>query len=205
MEKPDIICGGFPCQDISIAGKQKGINADRSGLWKEFKRLISEIEPKYAIIENVGNLRSNGLITVLQDLWKIRYDAEWHIIPAWSVGSLQLRERVWILAYPSGGSKQQSSTRSHIGGFQNKILQEGGNQNNVENKPCFPLLADAFSAGLAKIPTSQKEPAGIKYTAEKLSGRVHYIRQLGNTVIPDIPEIIGRAILKNEINLNREQ
>ena len=72
----DVIAGGFPCQDISVAGKQKGITAKRSGLWKEFVRLINEIRPKYAIIENVANLRSTGLISVLQDLWEIGYDAE---------------------------------------------------------------------------------------------------------------------------------
>jgi len=78
LSQIDVIAGGFPCQDISCAGKQKGIGADRSGLWKEFKRLINELRPSYAIIENVANLRGNGLITVLQDLWEIGYDAEWH-------------------------------------------------------------------------------------------------------------------------------
>ena len=80
----DVVCGGFPCQDISIAGKQAGITKNtRSGSWYEFKRLIEEVKPKYTIIENVENLRGNGLVTVLQDLWQIWYDAEWHIIPAW--------------------------------------------------------------------------------------------------------------------------
>lgn len=96
----DVIAGGFPCQDVSIAGKKKGINAKRSGLWKEFVRLINEIRPKYAIIENVANLRSTGLISVLQDLWKIRYDAEWHCIPASAFGAPHRRDRIWIIAYP---------------------------------------------------------------------------------------------------------
>jgi DNA (cytosine-5)-methyltransferase 1 len=74
----DVICGGFPCQDISVAGHRKGITGDRSSLWKEFKRLIDEFRPKYAIIENVANLRNQGLVTVLQDIAEIGYDAEWH-------------------------------------------------------------------------------------------------------------------------------
>lgn len=101
----DVIAGGFPCQDISVAGKGGGINAKRSGLWKEFARLINEIRPKYAIIENVANLRSKGLIAVLQDLWAIGYDAEWHCIPASAFGAPHRRDRIWIIAYPSCISK----------------------------------------------------------------------------------------------------
>lgn len=114
----DVIAGGFPCQDISVAGKQKGITAKRSGLWKEYKRLINEIRPKYAIIENVANLRSTGLISVLQDLWKIGYDAEWHCIPASAFGAPHRRDRIWIIAHPacigkvglSVGKKETEST-----------------------------------------------------------------------------------------------
>ena len=95
-----VICGGFPCQDISVAGKKEGLKGERSGLWREFKRLIKEIKPRYAIIENVANLRSNGLQQVLKDLWQIGYASEWHIISARSVGAPHLRERIWIVAYP---------------------------------------------------------------------------------------------------------
>jgi len=79
LKQIDVIAGGFPCQDISCAGK-------RSGLWQKFKRLINDIKPKYAIIENVANLRSKGLVTVLQDLWEIGYNAEWHCISASAFG-----------------------------------------------------------------------------------------------------------------------
>jgi len=105
LPRIDIIAGGFPCQDISVAGKGGGIKAKRSGLWKEFARLINEIRPKYAIIENVANLRSTGLISVLQDLWAIGYDAEWHCIPASAFGAPHRRDRIWIIAYPSCISK----------------------------------------------------------------------------------------------------
>src|SRR3990167_4025466 len=96
----DVICGGFPCQDISVAGKQKGIDGERSGLWKEFKRLIQEVGPRYVIIENVANLRTNGLARIIKDLWQIGYECEWHIISARSIGACHLRERIWIIAYP---------------------------------------------------------------------------------------------------------
>jgi DNA (cytosine-5)-methyltransferase 1 len=120
LPRIDVIAGGFPCQDISVAGKGGGINAKRSGLWKEFVRLINDIRPKYAIIENVANLRSTGLISVLQDLWEIGYDAEWHCIPASAFGAPHRRDRIWIIAHPScigkvGLSIGKEKTESTLG------------------------------------------------------------------------------------------
>lgn len=109
LPKIDVIAGGFPCQDISIAGKQVGIQGKRSGLWKEFKRLIDEVKPKYAIIENVANLRSRGLSRVLKDLWKIGYDAEWHLLPASAFGAPHRRDRIWIIAHPACFSRSRLS------------------------------------------------------------------------------------------------
>jgi DNA-cytosine methyltransferase len=125
LPRIDVIAGGFPCQDISVAGKQKGITAKRSGLWKEFARLINEIRPKYAIIENVANLRGKGLIRVLQDLWEIGYDAEWHCIPASAFGAPHRRDRIWIISYPAcigkvGLSIGKEETESALGdGYKN--------------------------------------------------------------------------------------
>ena len=75
---PDVICGGFPCQDISVAGKGVGITGERSGLWREYARLIGEIRPSYVIVENVAALLGRGAGDVLRDLAALGYDAEWH-------------------------------------------------------------------------------------------------------------------------------
>ena len=83
----DLITGGFPCQDISIAGKGVGIGGERSGLWTEFKRIISEVRPRFALIENVPALTFRGLDVVLSDLAEIGYDAEWQSISASEVGA----------------------------------------------------------------------------------------------------------------------
>lgn len=99
VERPDVICGGFPCQDISLAGKGAGLAGERSGLWREFHRLIAELRPAFAIIENVSALRSRGLDEVLGSLAAIGYDAEWHCIPAAAVGAPHRRDRIWIIAY----------------------------------------------------------------------------------------------------------
>jgi DNA (cytosine-5)-methyltransferase 1 len=97
-----IISGGFPCQDISIAGKGAGLEGDRSGLWYEYARLISEIRPEFAIMENVGAITFRGLDGVLLSLAKIGYDAEWQDIRASDLEAPHRRERIWILAYPEG-------------------------------------------------------------------------------------------------------
>ena len=100
----DILCGGFPCQDVSSAGKRAGIKTGtRSGLWYEFRRIIEESRPKYVIIENVRGLLSLGVEVVLQDLADIGYDAEWEVLSAAACGAPHHRERVFIVAYPHGG------------------------------------------------------------------------------------------------------
>jgi DNA (cytosine-5)-methyltransferase 1 len=95
----DVICGGFPCQDISVAGRGAGIGGERSGLWSEFARIIGEVGPRYVIVENVAALLGRGLGDVLGDLASLGYDAEWHCIPAAAVGAPHIRDRIWIVAY----------------------------------------------------------------------------------------------------------
>ena len=101
LEPVDIISGGFPCQDISVAGKGEGLDGKRSGLWFEMHRIISELRPRFALIENVQLLTKRGGTRVLSDLAEIGYDAEWQIISAASVGARHLRKRLWIIAYPT--------------------------------------------------------------------------------------------------------
>lgn len=98
----DIFTGGFPCQDISIAGKNNGIDGEKSGLWKEYKRLIKQGKPKYAIIENVFALLGRGLEVILQDLAEIGYDATWTLYDTRYFGKPQRRRRVYIVAVRDG-------------------------------------------------------------------------------------------------------
>src|SRR5215469_9902428 len=95
-----IITGGFPCQDISNAGKRAGITGERSGLWSEMYRLICDIRPQYIIVENVSALLGRGLSRVLADLAACGYDAEWQVLSAEAFGAPHLRERVFIVGYP---------------------------------------------------------------------------------------------------------
>lgn len=176
-----LICGGFPCQDISISGKQAGIEGERSGLWKQFKRRIRELKPDYVIIENVAALRSNGLVTVLQDLWKIGYDAEWHIISASSIGAPHRRERIWIIAYPiCQGLQRPVIKRASICIAKGKASIQFGNR------------IISCGSGWEHGP-NLRMGNGVSTRLDK-----NRIKQLGNSVIPQIPELLGRAILQYE-------
>jgi len=101
-----LITGGFPCTDISVAGKGAGIiEGKQSGLWFEYWRIIRDLRPRYAIMENVGALTFRGLDVVLGSLAEIGYDAEWQDIRAEDVGAPHRRERIWIVAYPNEHGK----------------------------------------------------------------------------------------------------
>lgn len=112
----DVICGGFPCQDISNAGKRAGINGERSGLWSEMLRVIRVVRPRIVVVENVAALASRGLDRVLGDLSEIGFDAEWRIISAAEFGAPHLRRRLFIVAY----------SRGHVSDAGCELLEVGG-------------------------------------------------------------------------------
>ena len=122
----DVLCGGFPCQDISTAGKGAGITGARSGLWKEYARIIEEVRPQYVVIENVSALLTRGLDVVLYDLAALGYDAEWHAIPAAYVGAPHRRDRIWIMAYPNG--QRYDARGSHSSKSSNGIPDLNGHR-----------------------------------------------------------------------------
>lgn len=98
----DVVSGGFPCQDISSAGKGAGIDGERSGLWGEMARIIGEVRPKYAFIENSPMLTTRGLDRVLCDLAQMGFDVSWGVVSAADVGAKHKRERIWVVAHPYG-------------------------------------------------------------------------------------------------------
>ncbi len=95
----DVVSGGFPCQDISSAGKGAGLVGERSGLWKEMARIVGEVRPRVVFVENSPMLTIRGLGTVLGDLAALGFDAEWGVLGAHSIGANHKRERIWILAH----------------------------------------------------------------------------------------------------------
>lgn len=183
----DLICGGFPCQDISHAGKRAGITGPKSSLWGAMLDTIRHLRPRYVLVENVSALVVRGLDTVLADLAAIGFDAEWATLRASDFGAPHNRERIYILAYPAGGDRQSWN-----------LLGESG-----ERRP--PLAARRLSgldacerrrqaaAWLERQPDVGRLVDGIPYRMERLTA-------LGNAVVPAVSEHIGRRIIERGVS-----
>jgi DNA (cytosine-5)-methyltransferase 1 len=172
----DVITGGFPCQDISVAGKGLGLAGERSGLFFEVARLIGELRPSIVILENVGALLCRGMDAVLGTLASIGYDAEWHCIPASHVGLPHTRDRVWIIAYlgkeRTEGRWQEAFSR----------LYRISWSENVRRASEWARRSDLSASGLCR-------------GSDGIPNRMDRTSALGNAVVPHIPELIGNAIL----------
>jgi DNA (cytosine-5)-methyltransferase 1 len=183
----DVITGGFPCQDISVAGKQAGIGeGTRSGLWSEIVRLAGELRPQYIIVENVAALLSGPegkpgawFGRILGDLAECGFDAEWQNIPASAVGAPHRRERVWIVAYPERSRWERLVTDDCILG---------------SKATAFPVPFDGSIEGWCRLASGSaplRSRNGVSLGVER-----RRVKALGNAVVPQIPELIGRAILE---------
>jgi len=186
----DVITGGFPCQDISIAGKGKGIKAERSGLWSEMFRLIGDVRPTWAIIENVSALRSKGLTLVLQNLCEIGYMCEWHCIPAScaAIGAPHQRDRIWIVAHTVADSGRQEADTVQVANTQRQRwtgLGEWIRQQSEESRYSGQGSYWEIEPNMGRV-------------AHGIPNRVDRLKQLGNSLVPQIPELIGNAILEVE-------
>lgn len=185
----DVITGGFPCQDASGAAYvhgRAGVFGDRTGLFRSALRLVKDLGPSWVVLENVRGLLTDGLVPVLQGLSEVGYDAEWHCIPASAVGSIQNRDRVWIIAYPSKKREQGLFEGRSIG----KARQGWAcRQENLRQVYASPLETNRWPKPI------------ICRGHERLPNWVDRISALGNAVVPQIPELIGRAIMEAEGNL----
>ncbi|MDB5349468.1 MAG: (cytosine-5-)-methyltransferase [Planctomycetota bacterium] len=186
---PNVICGGFPCQDVSNAGKGRGLDGERSGLWREYARLIREVRPRYAIVENVAALRSRGLDRVLGDLAALGYDAEWHCIPAADVGAPHLRDRIWIVAYPHGDrGRVELRLEAPRGGDLADRVELGAEVVSLRPRA---LWAPAGALQGAASPRICRVDDGLPHHVDRL-------RCLGNSVVPQVVELIGRAVAAHQ-------
>lgn len=110
----DVVCGGFPCQDISVAGKGRGLSGERSGLWSEMLRIICEVRPKFAFVENSPMLVTRGLGTILKDFSKNGYNARWGVFSCREVGGVHLRERIFILCSDNRKERVQRKLQKKV-------------------------------------------------------------------------------------------
>ena len=106
----DVVSGGFPCQDISAAGKGAGIDGERSSMWKHMARVVCEVKPRWVFVENSPMLTIRGLGTVLRDLASLGFDAAWTVLSAADLGAPHLRERIWIVATDPDRNRLEADT-----------------------------------------------------------------------------------------------
>ena len=191
LERVDLICGGFPCQDISIAGRGGGLAGEQSGLWWEFARIIRELGPRFVVVENVSALTSRGLDAVLGEMAESGYNAEWDIISAASVGAWHRRERLFIVAYAGGGGGDSP------GGEDCEALA-GPDVADPEVERLEAVGSESGGA-VAEVtrPTRLHQWAtepGVGRVADGVPGRVDKLKALGNAVVPQCAYMVGQRV-----------
>lgn len=241
LDPVDLVCGGFPCQDLSIAGRGAGIDGARSGLWSEFARIVRELRPRYVVVENVpalltgkGKRWERGPIgRVLGDLAEARYDAEWACLSARELGAPHLRKRVWIVAYPERDAEAGAAAeprlawqRARSGGERGRAAQladadqrrrsgraatarsRGAGGSRVDNpRPTLNTDRERYGPSQKALLAGRdaslgagwwaSEPA-VGRVADGVPNRVDRLTALGNALVPQIAEWIGRRILEYE-------
>lgn len=210
LEPCDLLSGGFPCQDLSVAGKQAGIDGARSGLWSEYARIIGELEPRYVVVENVAALLAGGMGRVLGDLAALGYDAVWDCIPAAAVGAPHRRDRVFLVAYSNRlYTVEQSEPLSRSSDAANPTRDgqawEMANPDSTRlerhwtprdaRQVCPQEAAGLFSRSLRHVTEWKPEPS-LGRVADGIPRRVDRLRCLGNAVVPQVAEVVGRVIME---------
>jgi DNA (cytosine-5)-methyltransferase 1 len=177
----DVLAGGFPCQDVSSAGVKRGLAGPRSGLWREFARLIGELRPRYVVVENVSALLSRGLGEVLGDLAACGFDAEWDCLPAAAVGAPQRRERVFVIAYPRGRGREGREKRHREG----PAAIRWADHDRL-------VVAERRAGHAARL--VRRVGDGIPAVLD----RARRVRALGNAVHPAVAELVARRVIALE-------
>lgn len=172
----DVICGGFPCQDISPAGTREGISGKRSGLWKQFARIVRVVRPQVVVVENSAALTHRGMDTVLRDLAKIGFDVEWDMLSACAFGAPHARERMFLVAYADSG-----------------VLRTSGPATNKRRTAGLHQRGSLATGCVENWWAIQPEPCSVGYG---IPGLVDRLRPYGNAVVPQITEWIGHRIVE---------
>ena len=195
----DVICGGFPCQDISCAGKGAGIHAERSGLWWEMLRTVRLVRPRFVLVENVAALLNRGLDEVLGSLAESGYDAEWQILHTNWFGGWHRRKRLFLVAHPTG---KRLVLDSFFKGDCDKISNKGefwGHSPSIYIEP----LGRSFP----EIPNHYREDDGLSRRMDRAEFRVKKwsdgpqlpiptrIKALGNAIVPQCAQFVGQCLL----------
>ncbi len=221
VERPDVICGGYPCQPFSVAGKRRGTDDPRH-LWPWVRAAISALRPRFAILENVRGHLSMGGTVVIGDLAEIGYDAEWRVVSAAGLGAPHRRDRIIIVAYPNNHGSFTGTVTGGIGKTYGYAQERPDGAANIERR--CGVLADASSQYLEsgiggnrgerlsertplQVPTDRgrgvtgiagewwKVEPDVGRVANGVPSRVDRLRGLGNAVVPQVAEYVGRLVM----------
>lgn len=174
----DVVCGGFPCQDISYAGQGAGLDGERSGLWTEYARIIGDIRPSYVIVENVAALLRRGIDRVCGDLAELGYDAEWEVISATFCHLPHSRKRLYLVAYPNGQLREEREGLGTVEDWEETVFGAA-----PKERPRIWLQA----------------PDSIARMDDGVSRELYEPRAtaVGNAVVPAVAEWIGRQVIEH--------
>lgn len=195
LESVDVICGGFPCQDVSLAGNRLGLEGKRSTLWSEFYRIICEIRPRWVVIENVPGLLSSDdgrfFAKILRELSEGGYDAEWRIISASDVGAPHIRERLWIVAYANGkyitDSIWQRNSDTSIEWTEKGFWSSDWVKSKLVSRVSEILYRwEEYSI---HQPVFVRVDDGVPDVLDRL-------HSLGNALVPQVAELIGKRLVE---------
>ena len=185
----DVVSGGFPCQDISAAGKGAGIDGERSGMWGEMARIIHEVRPRFVFVENSPMLTSRGLGRVLGDLASMGFDARWGVLGAADVGANHQRDRIWIVAHSNRINKwpvknwldksERSSQRECIS---NRSKLENSNGQRQQEQRISQPTKQAISE--SKCTSWWASEPDVGRMANGVAARVDRLKAIGNGQVP---------------------
>ena len=207
----DVLVGGFPCQPVSVAGKRKGQDDDR-WLWPEFGRLIRELRPRYVLVENVPGLLVRGMGDVLGDLSTFGYDAQWGIVSAASVGAPHLRKRIFIMAHANSDREEWDQSenwqRSRVDEDSSAVRSQPKDVAHATGSRSKARRSDAMGTrDRSRRDEVLSEGSGgregrhwatepnVGRVAHGVRSRVDRLRGLGNAIVPQVAEYIGRRVL----------
>lgn len=202
----DVVSGGFPCQDISVAGNGAGLSGERSGLWREFARIIREVQPRFAFVENSPALATRGLDTVLGDLAAMGFNAEWGVFGADDVGAPHRRKRMWIVGMANADRFRQQQPQGSQP-LERGRVGNGGEKSDVSNAESGGREADRLAIGAGPQrpglvvgggdPWRAGDPGGVNRGTQPAVGRmangvayrVDRLRAIGNGQVPLVAAI----------------
>ena len=206
--KVDVISGGFPCQDISAAGKGDGLDGERSGLWTHMARVVSEVRPPFVFVENSPMLTTRGGTRVIADLTQMGYDTRWTVMGAADIGAPHQRDRMWIVAYPSSfgsetgladtqGGQERDTNKSQYSGAN---LANSTHSGDVWREWELGFTKQEYNSGGSPIDGSREwwsvEPS-VGRVAHGVAHRVDRLKAIGNGQVPLCAATAWRLLTKD--------